>query len=51
MAGIPVNLAENVTDLLKSAVHNEMQEFEDVYSGILLKLQRKKVFDQAAGAF
>lgn len=29
--GYPVNLAENVTDLLKSAVHNEMQEFEDVY--------------------
>ena len=40
--GYPVNLTENVTDLLKSAVHNEMQEFEDVYPEFA-KLQRKKV--------
>ena len=44
--GYPVNLAENVTDLLKSAVHNEMQE--KIMNGqicmlVLQKLQKKKV--------
>lgn len=48
--GYPVNLAENVTDLLKSAVHNEMQEFEDVYPEFA-KIAKEEGFDQAAGAF
>lgn len=48
--GYPVNLAENVTDLLKSAVHNEMQEFEDVYPQFS-KIAKEEGFDQAAGAF
>ena len=46
--GYPVNLAENVTDLLKSAVHNEMQEFEDVYPEFA-KIAKEEGFDQAAG--
>ena len=50
VAGYPVNLAENVTDLLKSAVHNEMQEFEDVYPEFA-KIAKEEGFDQAAGAF
>ena len=48
--GYPVNLAENVTDLLKSAVHNEMQEFEDVYPEFA-KIAKEEGFDQASGAF
>ena len=40
--GYPVNLAENVTDLLKSAVHNEMQEFEDVYPDLLNHKKHRK---------
>ena len=44
--GYPVNLAENVTDLLKSAVHNEMQEFEDVYPEFA-KIAKEEGFDQA----
>ena len=46
----PVDLSENVTDLLKSAVHNEMQEFEDVYPEFA-KVAKEEGFAQAAGAF
>ena len=45
--GYPVNLAENVTDLLKSAVHNEMQEFEDVYPEFA-KIAKEEGFDRFA---
>ena len=46
----PVDLSENVTGLLKSAVHNEMQEFEDVYPEFA-KVAKEEGFAQAAGAF
>ena len=48
--GYPVNLAENVTDLLKSAVHNEMQEFEDVYPEFA-KIAKEEGFDKIAYLF
>ena len=48
--GYPVNLAENVTDLLKSAVHNEMQEFEDVYPEFA-KIAKEEGFDRIAYLF
>ena len=48
--GYPVNLAENVTDLLKSAVHNEMQEFEDVYPEFA-KIAKEEGFDRIAKLF
>ena len=48
--GYPVNLAENVTDLLKSAVHNEMQEFEDVYPEFA-KIAKEEGFDRIADLF
>lgn len=48
--GYPVNLAENVTDLLKSAVHNEMQEFEDVYPEFA-KIAKEEGFDDIAKLF
>ena len=48
--GYPVNLAENVTDLLKSAVHNEMQEFEDVYPEFA-KIAKEEGFDHIAFLF
>ena len=48
--GYPVNLAENVTDLLKSAVHNEMQEFEDVYPEFA-KIAKEEGFDHIAKLF
>ena len=48
--GYPVNLAENVTDLLKSAAHNEMQEFEDVYPEFA-KIAKEEGFDRIAYLF
>ena len=48
--GYPVNLAENVTDLLKSAVHNEMQEFEDVYPEFA-KIAKEEGFHKIAQDF
>lgn len=48
--GYPVDLSDNMTDLLNAAVHNEMQEFEDVYPEFA-RIAKEEGFDQAAGAF
>ena len=46
----PVDLSDNITDLLKSATHNEMQEFEDIYPEFA-RVAKEEGFDRAAGAF
>ena len=48
--GYPVDTYESILELLKSAEHNEMEEFEDVYQSFAIDA-KEEGFLEAASAF
>lgn len=48
--GYPVDHSDSLTELLKAAKHNEMEEFEDVYPAFA-KIAREEGFIEIAAAF